>query len=97
TALPPGVFDGWSKAVRAATTPEARRRRLHEWFDGLRTIQLLNAAERNWPPLPWASALHNAPFVPEHILADRPSFKILAARLKRLEAITPSQRGSSSQ
>jgi len=88
-----GAFAGWKSAMRAATTPEARRRRLHEWFDGLRSIQLLNVLESALPPLPWALALQRAPFVPGEVMLDKPPFSVLAARLRELEAIAPRMRG----
>jgi hypothetical protein len=47
-----------------ATAPPARRRaRLHEWFDGFRTLKLLHALrDAGLASLPWQEALARAPF-----------------------------------
>lgn len=81
-----GMLSAWPKAIRAATTAHARRRRIHEWFDGLRTIQTLNALQDVLPALPWMNALQVSPFVPEQVIDGNPNFATLAARLRALEA-----------
>jgi hypothetical protein len=47
-----------------ARTPAALSRRLHDWFDGFRTLKLVHAVrDAGLPSLPWAEALRQAPFL----------------------------------
>jgi hypothetical protein len=59
-----GAFAAVREAVsRPKTRPSALRRRLHSWFDAVRTKELLDALSRGGlPPLPWRQALAEAPF-----------------------------------
>lgn len=47
-----------------ARTPAALSRRLHDWFDGFRTLKLVHAVrDAGLPALPWAEALRQARFL----------------------------------
>ena len=52
-------------AVRDAPSSEARRVRLHEWFDSFRTLKFIHALRDGaWPSVPRGAALTRAPFTP---------------------------------
>lgn len=42
---------------------EQLRMRLHEHFDGFRTLKLIHALTARWPKLAWSQALERAPFI----------------------------------
>jgi hypothetical protein len=52
-------------AAREAKTADARRRRVHTWFDAFRTLKVVHALrDRVAPNLPWTEAVRVAPFRP---------------------------------
>jgi hypothetical protein len=56
------ALDASCRDLRSAAQ---RQRRCHEWFDALRTRQLLHALrDRRLGSLPWGQALEHAPFAP---------------------------------
>jgi len=58
-----GGRETFEAASRQASSPAARRVRLHEWFDAFRTLKFIHALRNHvWPSLPWAEALARAPF-----------------------------------
>ncbi len=57
------AFDAVRDAVREPGDERARLQRLHRWFDGFRTRQLLDSLrDSGLPALPWLQALAEAPF-----------------------------------
>jgi hypothetical protein len=64
TAL--GAFAALANAAGQAPTGAVLRRRVHTWFDSLRTLRFVHGLrDRCLPSLPWRSALSSAPFVSE--------------------------------
>jgi hypothetical protein len=58
-----GGLETFDAASRQASSPAARRARLHEWFDAFRTLKFIHALRnRVFPSIPWAEALARAPF-----------------------------------
>jgi hypothetical protein len=50
-------------AARECKSVEARRRRVHSWFDAFRTLKFVHAVrDRCFPNVPWREALRDAPF-----------------------------------
>lgn len=48
---------------REVRTPDARRRRIHSWFDAFRTLKFIHAVrDQCHPSVPWHAALRDAPF-----------------------------------
>ena len=59
-----GAFDAWIRIVDEIHDAAARRRRLHEWFDGFRTLKLIHyMRDHATPSLPWREAVRLAPFM----------------------------------
>jgi len=60
-----GAFAELSSAVGQAPAGAVLRRRIHTWFDSLRTLRFVHGLrDRCLPSLPWRAALASAPFVP---------------------------------
>ena len=60
-----GVFAALTSAAGQAPTGTVLRRRVHTWFDSLRTLRFVHGLrDRCLPSLPWRTALDSAPFVP---------------------------------
>lgn len=68
-----GAFDAWQHTCELKLDAHVRRRRLHEWFDGLRQIQFLRGLEGALPKLPADEALQSAPFTPGVIQESEPA------------------------
>ncbi len=59
-----GVFAALESARTQAPAGATLRRRVHTWFDGLRTLRFVHGMrERCAPSVPWREALSAAPFV----------------------------------
>ena len=60
-----GVFSALNNAAGQAPTGPVLRRRIHTWFDSLRTLRFVHGLrDRGLPSLPWRAALAAAPFLP---------------------------------
>lgn len=65
-ALPLDTEKRLREASSECKSVEARRRRLHQWFDGFRTLKLIHALrDQGLANKPWKEAFDAAPFVPE--------------------------------
>ncbi|MEI9949193.1 MAG: hypothetical protein WDO74_09465 [Pseudomonadota bacterium] len=61
-----GAFTALASAAQQAPTGAVLRRRIHTWFDSLRTLRFVHGLrDRGLPSLPWRTALASAPFVPQ--------------------------------
>jgi hypothetical protein len=86
-----GAEAALAAASREAKTAEARRLRVHTWFDAFRTLKLVHAVrDRGSPNVRWSEALVAAPFV-EHFSDEQaeqtdPALVALRAQLARVEA-----------
>jgi hypothetical protein len=61
-----GVFDALASAARQAPPGPVLRRRIHTWFDALRTLRFVHGLrDRSLPSLPWREALSSASFLGE--------------------------------
>ncbi len=66
TALPLDTDKRLREAESQCKTPLARRARLHQWFDGFRTLKLIHALrDQGLADIPWREAFDAAPFVPQ--------------------------------
>ena len=60
-----GAFTALASAAQQAPTGAVLRRRIHTWFDSLRTLRFVHGLrDRCLPSLPWRTALASAAFVP---------------------------------
>ena len=58
--------DAWRGISAQAPNPVARLRRLHDWFDGFRTLKLIHhLRDQGSSSLPWQEAIRRAPFMDE--------------------------------
>jgi len=61
-----GAFTALTHAADQAPAGAVLRRRVHTWFDSLRTLRFVHRMrDRRLPSLPWRTALNSAPFVSE--------------------------------
>ena len=61
-----GAPDAWRGICAQAPSAVARRRHLHDWFDGFRTLKLIHhLRDHAAPSLPWQEAIRRAPFMDE--------------------------------
>jgi len=61
-----GALDVWPTLCAQSPTPLARLRRLHDWFDGFRTLKLIHhVRDHAARSLPWTKAVRRAPFIDE--------------------------------
>ena len=66
-----GTFAALDSAAKQAPTGAVLRRRVHTWFDSLRTLRFVHGLrDRCLPSVPWRSALASAPFVPASFGTD---------------------------
>ncbi|HWZ88220.1 MAG TPA: hypothetical protein VNW92_05200 [Polyangiaceae bacterium] len=87
------VFAALAAAVSQAPKGAVLRRRLHTWFDALRTLRFMHLLrDAGVPSLPWRDALLRAPFL-RAPFADGPSPEAVCARLARAEALLPPRIG----
>lgn len=90
-----GVFTALANAAGQAAPGAVLRRRIHTWFDSLRTLRFVHRLrERCLPSLPWRAALESAPFLKEPFAAGSEP-EAVCRRLALLEAELPVQIGPS--
>jgi hypothetical protein len=90
-----GVFAALAKASEQAPTGAVLRRRVHTWFDSLRTLRFVHRLrDRCLPSLPWRKALGSAFFAPECCVASADPEAVCRA-LALAEAELPLQMGPS--
>jgi hypothetical protein len=83
------IFDALSAAAGQAPAGPVLRRRIHTWFDALRTLRFLHTLrDAALPSVPWRDALEAAPFIDE-AFRDGASPEAACVRLARLEAELP--------
>ena len=79
----------WQKLSEQAPTPLARLRRLHDWFDGFRTLKLMHyVRDRGASSLPWQRAIQRAPFM-DDVKDDGACLTDARAELLLLERALP--------
>ncbi len=93
-----GAHDAWQGISAQAPNPAARLRRLHDWFDGFRTLKLMHdVRDHGAGSLPWQEAVRRAPFMHEVDVHDDGATLIPArTALLRLEQHLPRLLGPSS-
>ena len=86
-----GAPDAWKGISAQAPNPVARLRRLHDWFDGFRTLKLIHhLRDHASPSLSWPEAIRRAtrvapgPFMDE-VEDDGASLITARTELLRLE------------
>jgi hypothetical protein len=90
-----GAFVALESAAKQAPPGAVLRRRIHTWFDSLRTLRFVHGLRsRCLPSLPWRTALASASFVPEPFGSDTEPDAVCRA-LSLLEAELPVQVGPS--
>ncbi|MEP7051607.1 MAG: hypothetical protein ABJB12_14695 [Pseudomonadota bacterium] len=88
-----GVFAALTSAATQAPLGSVLRRRVHTWFDGLRTLRFIHGMrDACLPSVPWRAALHAATFL-EAPFRDGEQPEAVRARLARLEEALPAQVG----
>lgn len=66
-----GALSAWSGIIAQAPDAASRLRRLHEWFDGFRTLKLIHhLRDHGSPSLPWQEAARRAPFMADVSIDD---------------------------
>jgi hypothetical protein len=83
------VFAALESAAREAPAGPVLRRRVHTWFDALRTLRFMHLLrDASAPSLPWRDALGQAPFLSEPFRdGDGPA--AVLARLRSAESDLP--------
>ena len=90
-----GALRSWHKLSEQATNPLGRLRRVHEWFDGFRTLKLLHhMRDHGASSLPWQDAVRLAPFM-DDIDDDGACLSAARTELLRLEEMLPRRVGPS--
>jgi hypothetical protein len=88
-----GVFAAFSQAATQAKPGPSLKRRVHTWFDALRTLRFLHLLRaRALPALVWREALARASFL-DAPFADGPSADAVRSRLANAEALLPASVG----
>lgn len=88
-----GLYSALAQAVRQAPPGPVLRRRVHTWFNALRSLRFVHGLrERSLPSLPWREALRSAPFVPSPF-AEGLSPSAVCHALSLAEAALPAQVG----
>ncbi len=88
-----GAFDALERASTQAPAGKILRRRVHTWFDALRTLRFIHGMrDACLPSRPWRVALASAPFLPSSI-GESGDPDAACQRLALLEAELPSQIG----
>ena len=83
------VFEALIAATSQAPKGAVLRRRVHTWFDALRTLRFMHELRgAGLASLPWSEALAAAPFLSEPF-RDGPSPEAVCARLALAEAALP--------
>jgi hypothetical protein len=89
-ALHDSGLEGASTSALAAVGQGNLRRRLHTWFDALRTLKFLHALRAlGLPDVPLEAALASAPFCPPKAA----QLELTLARLREAEARLPNELG----
>ncbi len=84
-----GAVPTWQKLGEQAPSQLALLRRLHDWFDGFRTLKLMHhVRDRDAASLPWPDAIRQAPFMTD-IEDDGARLSDARAELLRLEEAQP--------
>jgi hypothetical protein len=81
----------WQGITAQAPDPVTRLRRLHDWFDGFRTLKLIHyVRDHASPSLRWSEAMQRAPFMAD-VPIDDDGENVCSARmtLLRLEQNGP--------
>ena len=91
-----GALGAWRTLIKQAPNQLARLRRLHDWFDGFRTLKLIHhVRDCGAPSLPWQDAIRLAPFMNE-VEDDGACLRDARAELLRLDQDQPRLVGPSS-
>jgi hypothetical protein len=90
-----GAFAALASAAEQAPVGAVLRRRIHTWFDSLRSLRFVHdLRDRCLPSLPWRTALESAPFVVDPFRAG-PAPDAVCRVLALAEAELPTQVGPS--
>ena len=90
-----GALAAWQQLGDQAPNPVARLRRLHDWFDGFRTLKLIHHVRDRLPPAPpWPDVIRGAPFMDE-VADDGACLTRARMALLRLEQALPCLTGPS--
>jgi hypothetical protein len=90
-----GAFAALANAAQQAPSGAVLRRRIHTWFDSLRTLRFVHGLrDRCLPSLPWQTALAQAAFAPASIGSNAEPDAVCRA-LALAEAALPVQVGPS--
>jgi hypothetical protein len=82
-------------AAREAPNEAQLQRRIHTWFDAFRCLKFVHAIRAElWPEVNWRTALGDATFTPDALLAEMPAASV-AERLAVREQELPSLVGPS--
>ena len=86
-----GAPHAWQGITAQAPDPVTRLRRLHDWFDGFRTLKLIHyVRDHASPSLRWSEAMRRAPFMTDvHIDDDGENLRSARLTLLRLEQDGP--------
>jgi hypothetical protein len=88
-----GVFAALTSAARQAPVGGVLRRRIHTWFDALRTLRFIHGMrDACLPSMPWREALRGAEFL-EAPFRDGEEPEAVRAVLARLEEALPARIG----
>ena len=88
-----GVFAALTSAVAQAPAGRVLRRRIHTWFDGLRTLRFIHGMrDACFPQVPWRQALSTAEFL-DQPFRDGEEPAAVCGVLASLEASLPAQIG----
>ncbi|MEO8901553.1 MAG: hypothetical protein ABI627_08510 [Polyangiaceae bacterium] len=84
-----GVFAALATAARQAPAGRVLRRRIHTWFDGLRTLRFIHGMrDACLPPVPWRQALSAAEFL-DRPFRDGEAPAAVCGVLAQIEAALP--------
>ena len=84
-----GALRAWQELSEQAPNPLARLRRLHDWFDGFRTLKLIHhVRDHGRASLPWQDAIRLAPFM-DDVEDDGACLSEARMALLRLEQTLP--------
>ena len=84
-----GALGAWRNLSEQSPNPQERLRRLHEWFDGFRTLKLIHhLRDHGKASLPWQEAIRRAPFMDE-VADDGACLRDARTELLRLEQTLP--------
>jgi hypothetical protein len=88
-----GLYAALEQSARQAPPGAVLRRRVHTWFNALRTLRFVHGLrDRGLASLPWREALSSAPFL-EAPFAEGPEPSAVCRALSVAEAALPAQVG----